>query len=148
MPVFGGPHRGFAVKYLLDLDRHEPLGRWVVRIGQYPAAPRHLFQGMNKIPVIRSVIRKPALKFRFVYRRQRPVPGMFGQGFALELDKEGRLRAGSRHKFVHAFYKQWHRPVRWRGGMRVGSDILEAQVTNLKNTYLRNDEYRPFRFRW
>jgi CRISPR/Cas system-associated endonuclease Cas1 len=78
----------------------------------------------------------------------RLVLGMFGRGFRLELDKEGRLRAGSRHKLVQAFHKQWHRPVRWRGGMRAASDILEAQVTSLKNAYLRNDEYRPFRFRW
>lgn len=78
----------------------------------------------------------------------RLVLGMIGRGFALELDKEGRLRAGSRHKLVHAFHKQWRRPVRWRGGMCVASDILEAQVTSLKNAYLGNDEYRPFRFRW
>lgn len=40
------------------------------------------------------------------------------------------------------------RDVRWRGGMRAPSDILELQVTSLKKAYLGNEEYRPFRFRW
>jgi CRISPR-associated protein Cas1 len=70
----------------------------------------------------------------------RLVLGMIGRGFALELDKEGRLRASSRHKLVHAFHKQWHRDVRWRGGMRAPSDILQLQVTSLKNAYLGNEE--------
>ena len=78
----------------------------------------------------------------------RLVLGMLGRGFALELDKEGRLRAACRHKLVHAFHKQWQRVVRWRGGTRAPSAILELQVTSLKNTYLGNDEYRPFKFRW
>ena len=78
----------------------------------------------------------------------RLVLGMLGRGFSLELDKEGRLRAACRHKLVHAFHKQWQRDVRWRGGTRAPSAILELQVTSLKNTYLGKDEYRPFRFRW
>ena len=78
----------------------------------------------------------------------RVVLGMLGRGFALELDKEGRLRAAARHKLVHAFHKQWHRCVRWRGKMRAPSDILELQVASLKNAYLGKEEYRPFRFRW
>jgi len=78
----------------------------------------------------------------------RVVVGMLGRGFDLELDVEGRLRNGCRHKLVSAFHKQWHREVRWRGRMRTPSDILDAQVTSLKNTFLGNDEYRPFRFRW
>lgn len=78
----------------------------------------------------------------------RLVLGMVGRGFALELDDEGLLRAACRHKLVHAFHKQWHRDVRWRGGMRAPSNILELQVTSLKNAYLGSDEYRPFRFRW
>ena len=78
----------------------------------------------------------------------RLVLGMLGRGFALELDKDGRLRAASRYKLVHAFHKQWQRNVSWRGKMRTPSDILEMQVTSLKNAYLGTDEYRPFRFRW
>lgn len=31
---------------------------------------------------------------------------------------------------------------------RAPSDILELQLTSLKNAYLGTDEYRPFRFRW
>ena len=73
---------------------------------------------------------------------------MLGRGFELELDKEGRLRPACRHKLVRAFHKQWQRAVRWRGTMRTPADILESQVTSLKNTYLGTDEYRPFRFRW
>ena len=78
----------------------------------------------------------------------RLVLGMLGRGFDLELDKDGRLRAACRHKLVHAFHKLWHRMVRWRGKMRAPSDILDLQVTSLKNAYLGNDEYRPFRFQW
>lgn len=78
----------------------------------------------------------------------RLVLGMLGRGFAVELDKEGRLRAASRHKLVQVFHKQWHRAVRWRDKMRAPFDILELQVTSLKNVYLGTDEYRPFRFRW
>lgn len=78
----------------------------------------------------------------------RLVLGMLGRGFTLELDKEGRLRTPVRRKLVQAFHKQWHRDVRWRSGMRAPADILESQVTSLKNTYLGNDEYRAFRFRW
>lgn len=78
----------------------------------------------------------------------RVVVGMLGRGFDLELDAEGRLRNGCRRKLVSAFHKQWHREVRWRGRMRAPSDILEMQATSLRNAFLRNDEYRPFRFRW
>ena len=78
----------------------------------------------------------------------RVVLGMLGRGFALILDKDGRLRAACRHKLVSAFHKQWHRNVRWRGAMRTPSDILEMQVASLKNAYLGNGEYRAFRFRW
>jgi CRISPR-associated protein Cas1 len=78
----------------------------------------------------------------------RVVVGMLGRGFDLELDAEGRLRNGCRRKLVAAFHKQWHREVRWRGRMRAPSDILDAQVTSLRNMFLGNDEYRPFRFRW
>lgn len=78
----------------------------------------------------------------------RVVVGMLGRGFDLELDAEGLLRSGCRRKLVSAFHKQWHREVRWRGRMRAPSDILDAQATSLRNTFLRNDEYRPFRFRW
>ena len=78
----------------------------------------------------------------------RLVIGMLGRGFALELDKDGRLRASCRHKLVSAFHKQWHRELRWRGKMRRPSDVLEMQVASLKNAYLGDEEYRPFRFRW
>jgi len=78
----------------------------------------------------------------------RLVLGMIGRGFALELGKDGRIRSACRQKLAHAFHKQWHRDVRWRGGMRAPSDILELQVNSLKKAYLDNDEYRPFRFRW
>ena len=78
----------------------------------------------------------------------RLVLGMIGRGFAPELDAEGCLRASARHKLVHAFHKQWQRAVRWRGGLRAPSDILDLQATCLKNAYLGNEEYRPFRFRW
>lgn len=78
----------------------------------------------------------------------RVVIGMLGRGFDLGLDADGRLRNACRQKLVGAFHKQWHREVRWRGRMRAPSDILEAQATNLKGTFLDNDEYRSFRFRW
>jgi CRISPR-associated protein Cas1 len=78
----------------------------------------------------------------------RVVVGMLGRGFDLELDAEGRLRSGCRHKLVSAFHKQWHRAVRWRRRMQAPSDILDAQATCLRNTFLRSDEYRPFRFQW
>lgn len=78
----------------------------------------------------------------------RLVVGMIGRGFALELGKDGRIRSACRQKLAHAFHKQWHRNLRWRGGMRAPSDILELQVTSLKKAYMDNDEYRPFRFRW
>jgi group II intron reverse transcriptase/maturase/CRISPR-associated endonuclease Cas1 len=78
----------------------------------------------------------------------RVVVGMLGRSFHLELDAEGRLRNGCRRKLVSAFHKQWHREVRWRGRMRAPSDILDAQATCLRNTFLGNDEYRPFRFQW
>lgn len=74
--------------------------------------------------------------------------GMLGRGFDLVLDKEGRLRVAARHKLVHAFHKQWQRAVRWHGKMRAPSDILDQQVASLKNAYLGNEEYRPFRFQW
>ena len=78
----------------------------------------------------------------------RLVIGMLGRGFALELDKDGRLRATTRHKLVHTFHKQWQRQIRWLGKMYTLSEILEQQVTSLKNAYLGIDQYRPFRFRW
>ncbi|MDP2817715.1 MAG: CRISPR-associated endonuclease Cas1 [Polaromonas sp.] len=78
----------------------------------------------------------------------RLVLGMLGRGFALDLDKEGRLRSASRHKLVLAFHKQWHRKVRLRGDMRAPSSILDLQVMSLKNAYLGKEEYRAFRFRW
>lgn len=79
----------------------------------------------------------------------RLVLGMLGRGLALEFDKEGFLRTACRHKLVRAFHKQWHREVRSRGNkMRTPSDILEMQVTSLKNTYLGTDEYQAFRFQW
>ncbi len=78
----------------------------------------------------------------------RLVIGMLGRGFALELDKEGRLHAATRHKLVEAFHKQWQRHIRWLGKMHTLPEILERQVTSLKNAYLGTDEYRPFRFRW
>ncbi|MGB4115325.1 MAG: CRISPR-associated endonuclease Cas1 [Polaromonas sp.] len=78
----------------------------------------------------------------------RLVVGMLGRGFAIDLDKDGRLRAATRHKLVHAFHKQWHRDVRWLGKRYTPSSILEQQVASLKNAYQGTDEYRPFRFRW
>lgn len=78
----------------------------------------------------------------------RLVIGMFGRGFALELDGDGRLRAACRRKLVTAFHKLWHRDLRWRDKMRSPGAILEAQVSSLKNTFLGHDDYRPFRFRW
>lgn len=78
----------------------------------------------------------------------RLVIGMFGRGFALELDKEGRLRSACRKKLAQAFHKQWHRAVRWRGKLRAPCDVLELQATSLKNAFLGNEVYRPFRFRW
>ncbi len=74
--------------------------------------------------------------------------GLLGRGFLLVLDKEGRLTAACRHKLVKAFHKLWHREIRWNTKMRKPSEILELQVTSLKNTYLGTNEYRPFRFRW
>ncbi len=74
--------------------------------------------------------------------------GMFGRGFELVLDKDGRLRAAARQKLVRAFHKQWQRAVRWRGKMRAPSEILDQQATSLKNAYLGSGEYRPFRFQW
>ena len=47
-----------------------------------------------------------------------------------------------------AFHKQWHREVRWRDRMRAPSDILDAQAVCLRNTFLGDDEYRPFRLQW
>lgn len=78
----------------------------------------------------------------------RLVVGMLGRGFAIDLDKDGRLKAATRHKLVHAFHKQWHRDVRWLGKRYTPSRILEQQVAHLKNAYQGTDEYRPFRFRW
>jgi group II intron reverse transcriptase/maturase/CRISPR-associated endonuclease Cas1 len=78
----------------------------------------------------------------------RLVIGLFGRGFALELDKEGHLRAGCRRKIVTAFLKQWTRPIRWRGKLRPPSEILELQVTGLKNLFLGKGSYEPFHFRW
>ena len=78
----------------------------------------------------------------------RVLVGMLGRGFELLLDKEGRLRAACRHKLVKAFHKLWGRETRWNTKMRKPSEILELQVTSLKNAYLGTDEYRPFRFRW
>jgi CRISPR-associated protein Cas1 len=78
----------------------------------------------------------------------RLVIGLFGRGFALELDKEGHLRAGCRRKIVTAFLKQWVRPIRWRGKLRAPAEILELQVTGLKNLFLGKGNYEPFHFRW
>lgn len=78
----------------------------------------------------------------------RLVLGMLGRGFSLQLDKDGLLRASRRRKLVEAFHEQWRRGVRYRGKMRAPSEVLELQVTSLKNAYLGNDEYRPFRFQW
>jgi group II intron reverse transcriptase/maturase/CRISPR-associated endonuclease Cas1 len=78
----------------------------------------------------------------------RIVLGLLGRGFALELDKEGRIRSRCRHKLAHAFYKQWRRALRWRGKLHAPSDILEMQVTSLRNTFLGKEDYRAFRFRW
>ena len=73
---------------------------------------------------------------------------MLGRGFGLALDTEGRLRAACRHKLVNAFHKLWQREVRWRGKLFAPAQVLELQVTSLKNALLGKDEYRPFRFRW
>lgn len=78
----------------------------------------------------------------------RLVIGLFGRGFALELDKEGHLRVGCRRKIVTAFHKQWARQIRWRGKSRSPAEILELQVASLKNMFLGKVEYEPFRFRW
>ncbi len=78
----------------------------------------------------------------------RLVIGMLGRGFSLALDKDGLLRATCRRKLVQAFHKQWQRAVRHQGKMRRVSEVLEAQVTSLKNDFMGKDEYRPFRFQW
>ena len=78
----------------------------------------------------------------------RVVLGLLGRGFRLELDKEGLIRARCRQKLVEAFHKQWRRTLRWCGKLRAPSEILEVQVTSLKNAFLGKGEYRPFRFRW
>ncbi|MFN0160672.1 MAG: CRISPR-associated endonuclease Cas1, partial [Burkholderiales bacterium] len=78
----------------------------------------------------------------------RLVLGMIGRGFQPLLDKEGRLRSGARHKLVHAFHKQWRRPLHWRGRRRALAEVLDLQVASLRKTYLDGAEYRPFRFRW
>lgn len=78
----------------------------------------------------------------------RLVIGLFGRGFALELDKEGHLRVGCRRKIVTAFLKQWVRSIRWRGKLRSPAEILELQVTGLKNLFLGKGNYEPFHFRW
>ena len=78
----------------------------------------------------------------------RLVLGMLGRGFELVLDKDGRIKAACRRKLVQAFHKLWHRELRWRGKLRSAADILELQVSSIKNSFLGKDEYRPFRFRW
>ena len=78
----------------------------------------------------------------------RLVIGMLGRGFALELDKDGLLRAACRRKLVQAFHRLWNRAVRCRGKMFRPSELLNIQVTSLKNAYLGGEEYRPFRFQW
>ena len=81
-------------------------------------------------------------------RVARLVLGMLGRGFELVLDKDGRIKAACRRKLVQAFHKLWHRELRWRGKLRSAADILELQVSSIKNSFLGKDEYRPFRFRW
>ena len=78
----------------------------------------------------------------------RLVIGMFGRGFALELDGDGLLRASCRRKLVSAFHKLWQRQVRWRSKKRTPADVLELQVASLKAMLLGGEEYMPFRFRW
>ncbi|MFO1245780.1 MAG: hypothetical protein U1E71_11455 [Ramlibacter sp.] len=70
------------------------------------------------------------------------------RGFALDFDKEGRLRAACRIKLATAFQKQWRRAMHWRGKMRAPAEILELQVAALKNTFLGRGQYSAFRFRW
>ena len=78
----------------------------------------------------------------------RVVLGMLGRGFAIEFDKDGRIRPACRHKIVNAFHKLWHRELRWRGKLYTPGSILEIQVASLKNSYLGKGDYRAFRFRW
>lgn len=78
----------------------------------------------------------------------RLVLSMIGRGFALRLDKEGRLTASTRQKLVRAFHTLWHRKVHWRTELRSPGEILERQAGNLKKAYLGEGDYSPFRFRW
>ena len=50
VPVFRRSHDGLVTPFFLHLDREEPLGRWVARIGYHPSAPLELPQGMDQIP--------------------------------------------------------------------------------------------------
>jgi CRISPR-associated protein Cas1 len=78
----------------------------------------------------------------------RLILGMVGRGFMPLLDQESRLRISSRRKLADAFHKLWRRKIRWRGGMRAPADILERQAIALRNTYIGEDRYEPFKFRW
>ncbi len=78
----------------------------------------------------------------------RVVLGLLGRGFDIQLDKQGLLHAMCRRKLVLAFHKQWHKNLNWRGKLREPMDILNAQMTSLKNAFGGKEEYRPFRFRW
>jgi group II intron reverse transcriptase/maturase/CRISPR-associated endonuclease Cas1 len=78
----------------------------------------------------------------------RVVLSLLGRGFQLVLDKDGRIKASCRHKLVVAFHKLWARPMRWRGKMRTPGEILEMQVTSLKNCFLGKGDYLAFHFRW
>jgi group II intron reverse transcriptase/maturase/CRISPR-associated endonuclease Cas1 len=78
----------------------------------------------------------------------RLVLGMLGRGFQPQLDRHGNLRTSTRRMLVKAFHRIWSRPIRWRSKMISPSRILEQQVKNMARTFLGEDTYRPFQFRW
>jgi len=78
----------------------------------------------------------------------RLVLGMLGRGFRPQLGRHGNLRTSVRRLLVAAFHRMWKRPIRWRGKMVPPSRILEQQAKSLANSFLAEDTYRPFQFRW
>ena len=78
----------------------------------------------------------------------RLVLAMIGRGFVPELDKQGFLRTSTKRKLIHAFHRLWRDGVCWRGKKRTPREILELQTRSLRNVFLGQEEYTPFRFRW
>lgn len=78
----------------------------------------------------------------------RLVLGMLGRGFQPQLGRHGNLRTSVRRLLVRAFHRMWNRPIRWRGKMFPPSRVLEQQAKGLAKTFLAEETYRPFQFRW